>query len=107
MDKLSQRILAISLSIMGLLLCTTLFISTVSPSHASNSLITNPPPAAETGRILMDYTSIHVPSEDKTYYEVLVWDSVTGISKLYYFNYDSKMFVKYGDNVQLPRNPLD
>lgn len=107
MDKLSQRILAVSLSLMGLILCTSLFISTISPAHASNSPITNSPPAAETGRILMDYTSIHVPSEDKTYYEVLVWDSVTGVSKLYYFNYDSKTFITYGDNVQLPTNPLD
>lgn len=56
--------------------------------------------------ILMDYASLHVPSEDKTYYECMVWDTKTGKSKLYYYNYTDKAFKAYGENVQLPSNPL-
>jgi hypothetical protein len=107
MDQLSQRILTVSLSIMGILLCTTLFFATISPASANSSPSANNGSAMETGRILMDYTSVHVPSQDKTYYEVLVWDSVTGASKLYYFSYNDKTFKAYDDNVQLPSNPLD
>lgn len=58
------------------------------------------------GKVMMDYTSVHVPSQDKTYYEALVWDSETGTSTLYFYSYDSKSFKAYEDNVQLPANPL-
>ncbi len=56
--------------------------------------------------ILMDYTSVHVPSQDKTYYECIVWDTETGHSKLYFYDFSEKRFKAYGDNVQLPSNPL-
>lgn len=57
-------------------------------------------------RYHMDYTSVHVPSEDKTYYECIVWDAETGTSILYFYDYTAKTFKAYGDNVQLPKNPL-
>jgi hypothetical protein len=66
----------------------------------------NPLPGGNNSSIFMDYTSVHVPSEDKTYYECLVWDESTGASKLYFYDYTDKAFKAYGDNVQLPSNPL-
>jgi hypothetical protein len=69
-------------------------------------LPTNPLGSSVEGQIMMDYTSVHVPSEDKTYYECMIWDTKTGVSKLYFYNYTDKKFVTYGDNVQLPTTPL-
>ena len=108
LDKVTQRILAVSLSLMGLILCSTLFVATINPATAN----TNNAPLMggsdnDNGRIMMDYTSVHVPSQDKTYYEVLVWDSSNGASKLYYFDYTAKAFEAYEESVQLPRYPLD
>lgn len=110
LDQFSQRVLTISLSLMGLILCTTLFFATVSPAAAEQNRPTNFPslaPGDGYGKIMMDYTSVHVPSQDKTYYEVIVWNTETGVSKLYFYDYESKGFKAYGGNVQLPRNPLD
>jgi len=59
------------------------------------------------GDVMVDYTSVHVPSQDKTYYEALFWDTKTGKSKLYFYSYDSKSFKAYEDNVQLPAVPID
>ncbi|HIP32347.1 MAG TPA: hypothetical protein EYG86_06265 [Crocinitomicaceae bacterium] len=59
------------------------------------------------GRIMMDYTSVHVPSQDKTYYECMVWNTETGESKLYFYDYSTKGFKAYEDNVQLPSSPLN
>lgn len=110
LDQFSQRVLTVSLSLMGLILCTTLFFATVNPAAAEHNTNTNLLDAnggGNGGKILMDYTSVHVPSQDKTYYEVLVWNSETGQSKLYFYDYNSKSFKPYEDNVQLPANPLD
>ena len=46
------------------------------------------------GTVMADYASVHVPSKDKTYYEVLFWDTKTGKSALYFYSYDSKAFKK-------------
>ena len=112
LDRVTQRILAVSLSLMGLILCTTLFFATVNSANASNDVTSSNVAPTSTfaegnGRIMMDYTSVHVPSQDKTYYEVLVWNSETGKSKLYFYDYTEKGFKAYEDNVQLPRYPLD
>jgi hypothetical protein len=69
-------------------------------------LPTTPIDVSENGNILMDYTSVHVPSQDKTYYEVFVWDSETGTSTLYFYDYTDKGFKAYGESAQLPKNPL-
>ncbi len=108
LDTFSQRILAVSLSLMGLTLCATLFLSTMTNANASeeDKNIFNTTSGAGTGTIMMNYTSVHVPSEDKTYYEVMVWDTETGYSRLYYYDYTEKKFTAYGENVQLPANPL-
>jgi hypothetical protein len=37
----------------------------------------------------------------------MVWNPETGTSKLYYYNYTSKTFVAYGQNVQLPSAPVE
>jgi len=104
---------SISLSIMGIFLCASLFMYTASPAKATavNSVAPgfalNDFPPASTGKIMMDYTSVHVPSQDKTYYECMVWDKVSGKSKLYFYSYTDKKFKPYGDNVQLPSSPIN
>ncbi|MDX2361016.1 MAG: hypothetical protein QNK23_09435 [Crocinitomicaceae bacterium] len=113
LDLVSKRILSIGLALTAVVLSATLFMSSVGTASADSSALDNielpdsftTPPAG--GNIMMDYTSVHVPTQDKTYYEVLVWNTATGQSVLYYYNYTDKGFIKYEDNVQLPRNPLD
>lgn len=113
LDVVSKRILAVGLSAAAIILSLTLFMATTSTASAGNGSIdsfdpnTNlSMPAAGNGKIMMDYTSVHVPSQDKTYYEVMVWNTETGESKLYFYSYDSKRFKAYEENVQLPANPL-
>jgi hypothetical protein len=43
--------------------------------------------AASSQSLFMDYSSVHVPSQDKTYYECIVWDTNTGVSKLFFYDY--------------------
>lgn len=110
LDNFSRRVIAISLSLMGIILCATLFVATISPANAnssSNLPLPALPSGSGSGGIMMDYTSVHVPSQDKTYYEILVWDSNTGKSKLYYYSYADKAFKSYESNVQLPADPLN
>lgn len=116
-DNVTKRILAASFGIMGIILCATLFIQSVGPANASSTTDFEFPNSfdsktglslgSESGSIMMDYTSVHVPSQDKTYYECMVWNTSTGKSALYFYSYDTKAFKKYEDNVQLPSRPLD
>ncbi len=97
---------------MGIFLSAGVFFYSSTPAQASNVQNTIPQfaladfPPASIGEIMMDYTSVHVPSQDKTYYECMVWNKKTGVSKLYYYSYDKKAFVAYEDNVQLPSSPV-
>lgn len=76
-------------------------------AYEDNVQLPSQPLSNVSGTVMADYTSVHVPSQDKTYYEVLFWDTKTGKSKLYFYSYDSKVFKAYEDNVQLPSEPLD
>lgn len=104
---------SISLSIMGILLCASLFMYTSTPVSAGGTKNSIPGfalsdfPPSTNGNIMMNYTSVHVPSQDKTYYECMVWDKVSGKSKLYFYSYTDKKFKPYGDNVQLPSSPIN
>ena len=100
----SKNVVKVSLALSLLILSGSFFISLLSPANA-NQGIDNPSPnflATASGNIMMDYTSVHVPSQDKTYYECMVWNKSTGESKLYYYSYSDKSFKAYEDNVQLP-----
>ncbi|MGB0914647.1 MAG: hypothetical protein ACPGVI_01190 [Crocinitomicaceae bacterium] len=103
---------SISLSIMGILLCGSLFMYTATPAQANGAKHFAPRfaladfPPSTNGSIMMDYTSVHVPSQDKTYYECMVWDKNTGKSKLYFYSFTDKKFKAYEDNVQLPSSPI-
>lgn len=61
------------------------------------------------GRYQMNYTTTVSPATEshgvKIYYEVMVWDTQTGRSKLYYYDYDIDNWKAYG--YQLPERPLD
>ena len=108
LDNFSKRVLALGVTIMGVTLCATLLVATINRVSATGTASTPMPSVlSENGRIMMDYTSVHVPSQDKTYYEVIVWDTQTGRSKLYFYSYTDKTFKAYEANVQLPASPLD
>ncbi len=69
------------------------------------------PPAAPlgsnvSGEVRADYSMVNAATEGKTFYEILYWDTKTGNSRLYNYDYGTKKFELYGDNVQLPNNPL-
>jgi hypothetical protein len=76
-------------------------------AYEDNVQLPTTPLESVNGKVMMDYTAVHVPSEDKTYYEALVWDTKSGKSKLYFYSYDTKAFKAYGENVQFPATPLD
>jgi len=75
-------------------------------AYEDNVQLPSAPLDGVSGDVMADYTSVHVPSQDKTYYEVLFWDTKTGKSKLYFYSYTDKIFKAYEDNVQLPESPL-
>ena len=109
-DLMSKRILAVGVAVSAVLVSASLFMFSIQPASASGdsndpTMLMSPP--ATTGSIMMDYTSVHVPAQDKTYYECMVWDSQTGKSKLYFYSYADKKFKAYEENVQLPTYPLD
>ena len=110
-DPIARRVLAFGISACGILLCGTLLVSSIQKASADEPTAFPTEftsfPGDERGDIMMDYTSVHVPSQDKTYYEVMVWNTSTGQSKLYFYSYNDKKFVAYEDNVQLPRNPME
>lgn len=111
-DVVARRILAGGIAVAMVLAGAALFMFSISPATASESPnfegINFGSPAGDAGgTIMMDYTAVHVPSQDKTYYECMVWNTVTGESKLYFYSYDSKKFKAYEDNVQLPSRPLN
>lgn len=107
-DNFSRRILAVGIALSAVLLSGSLFMFSVQTANASDNEngINYLMPESQ-GRIMMDYTSVHVPSQDKTYYECMVWDTQSGRSALYFYSYNDKKFKKYEDNVQLPGSPLD
>ena len=76
-------------------------------AYEDNVQLPTTPLEGVNGKVMMDYTPVHVPSQDKTYYEAIVWDTKSEKSKLYFFSYDSKSFEAYEDNVQLPAVPID
>jgi len=105
----TKRIFTIFTGATMLILSVVALIYVAGPTYASeNGAKSNfsAPMQAGGGKIMMDYTSVHVPSQDKTYYECIVWDTETGKSRLYFYSYNDKKFKSYEDNVQLPPNPL-
>ena len=106
MKNYVKNIVAATLGIIGVMF-TAKFIFEVSPKAYANTQMTMPTPVDFGGNYMFDYSSVHVPSQDKTYYECLVWDKSTGESRLFYFNYTEKTFQAYGANVQIPKTTFD
>jgi hypothetical protein len=75
-------------------------------AYEDNVQLPSNPIGSFSGKICMDYTSVHVPSKEKTYYEVLIYDSYSGKSTLYFYSYEDKKFKAYGGNTQFPGRPL-
>ena len=100
----SKNIIKVSLALSIMFLSGSYFVSSLTPAKATESGINSSPNffAPSTGDYMMDYTAVHVPSQDKTYYECMVWNKSTGKSRLYYYSFSDKAFKAYEDNVQLP-----
>jgi hypothetical protein len=97
-DVLAQRILAIGISFAMILAVTLFGISTIT----NNSARADSPTATNTtGKIMMSESGFALGG--KAIYNVLVWDSETGKSKVYGFNGIDKMVVA---SYQLPSSPL-
>ena len=95
--------------IAGVLLFGSAFVfSTINKANAApnpNQIVADD---YSNGRYQMNYTTTVSPATEshgvKIYYEVMVWDTQTGRSKLYYYDYDIDNWKAYG--YQLPSSPL-
>ncbi len=76
--------------------CAALFYS-INPAQADNPTTVN-----NTGKIMMSEGGFVI--DGKPNYHVLVWDTETGKSKLYFFNYGKGLLG--ATNYQLPSSPL-
>jgi hypothetical protein len=73
------------------------FMSTINPAKADNPSTIN-----ESGKVMMDQLSYE--RDGKTFYNILVWDTETGKSKMYYHS-PSEGTYKVSSG-QLPSSPL-
>lgn len=92
-----QKCIGISLVAATLLFGSATLIGTITPAKADNPTVIN-----ESGKIQMDQNSFLI--DGKYLYHVLVWDTETGKSKLYYHSKSSGVFTS--TNYQLPSSPL-
>jgi hypothetical protein len=73
------------------------FMSTINPAKADNPTTVN-----ESGKIMMEQNSfVH---EGKYFFHILVWDTETGKSKIYYFKPSTSTFIS--TSYQLSSSPL-
>ena len=97
-SKFSKRLLGAGLVSMGLLLCGSLFVSSTQQATA------DPLPLDATGKYQMNFVTYWGEKGPVT--EVLVWDTETGYSRIYYYDNGTKTLVVAGEKYQLPAKPL-
>jgi hypothetical protein len=73
------------------------FMSTINPAKADNPTTEN-----SSGKIMMHQESSQ--KDGKSYYNILVWDTETGKSKMYYLNHSEGAYKTSG--AQLPSSPV-
>ena len=73
------------------------FMSTINPAKADNPTTEN-----STGKIMMD--QINVQKDGKSFYQIIVWDTESGKSKLYFLSFSENAW-KVSSN-QLPSSPI-
>jgi hypothetical protein len=92
-----QKCFGIALVSGTILFGSATLISTINPAKADNPTTFN-----STGKIMMHQESSQ--RDGKSYYNVLVWDTETGKSKMYYLSFSEGVYKISGG--QLPSNPL-
>lgn len=105
-DIISRRILAVCFGISAILLTGSLllFVLTNNNSYASTSGL-NGATQSGSGQIMMDY-SAYKTANGTDAYEILVWNTSTGKSMLYYYSPKDNVWKKNNTAGNLPANPL-
>ena len=92
-----QKCFGIALVSGTILFGSATLISTINPAKADNPFTIN-----QTGKIMMQQEAYQ--KDGKTYFNILVWNTETGNSKMYYLNYSDGTFKVSGG--QLPSSPI-
>jgi len=92
-----QKCIGIALVSGTILFGSTALISTINPAKADNPTAEN-----STGKIMMD--QINVQKDGKSFYQIIVWDTESGKSKMYYMNFTESTWKVAG--IQLPSSPI-
>ena len=92
-----QKCIGIALVSGTILFGSAALIATINPAKADNPSTVN-----STGKIMMHQQNFE--KEGKSYYNVLVWDTETGKSKMYYLSTSEGAYKTSGS--QLPSSPL-
>ncbi len=98
----ANNFLKIATGISAIMLSASALFYTLSPARATSYI---PNTTSNVGRYMIDYNYIPNAYNGKALYSFLVWDTETGASRLYYYNYDSRSCKL--DGPALPDNPLD
>lgn len=99
MDKITQRLFAGLFGTAAIIFAFAFLIRTASPAQADNG----PETTYATGKYMVDFNAVETAATMNYY--VLVWNTETGYSKLYYGNDDQSISSAPG-KYQLPSSPL-
>ncbi|MCX7744404.1 MAG: hypothetical protein N2167_07560 [Flavobacteriales bacterium] len=98
------RFLQNALGIALIIAATGFLIRTMLPVRAD---VTSPLNPFTTGKYMMDQTVVYSSSENIIYHYILVWDTETGKSKLYWFDRTNKRSFEWeAFGKDLPQQPL-
>lgn len=98
------RFLQIAAGIAMIIAATGFLIRSMQPARAD---VASPFSAFTSGKYMMDQTVVYSSSENIIYHYILVWDTETGKSKLYWFDRTDKRSFKWEEfGKDLPQQPL-
>jgi len=100
MDKVTQRLCASLFGTAAIIFAFAFLIRSASPAQADNG----PQTTYSTGKYMMSFNTVVMGASSMSFY-VLVWDTETGRSKLYYGNQKGGLGPA-GSAYQLPSSPL-
>ena len=92
-----QKCFGIALVSGTILFGSAALIATINPAKADNPTTEN-----STGKFMMD--QINVQKDGKSFYQIIVWDTESGKSKLYFLSWSENVW-KVSSN-QLPSSPI-
>jgi hypothetical protein len=92
-----QKCIGIALVSGTILFGSAALIATINPAKADNPSTVN-----STGKVMMD--QIAWEREGKTFYNILIWDTETGKSKMYYTSFSEGTYKV--SSAQLPSSPI-